>query len=205
MGGTVTPRPPRRLPMAKAVSRASPVIIFTDMPDLESTWTASFTPALGGSMIPTRPRKVSLPSSGPEARASTAGRASPTHGSGRVRPHRPRPVSQSTFSRRGAWAPSAWTKGREGLARGSSGPCRAAALEGSPTVDSWAGNKLPSRRLSPGGTAPAAPQREQPQKDLWDGPQWAISDASYLSLLCPPSITTQTRGGSYHGQEKGAG
>lgn len=69
------PPPPSPLPIAKAVSRASPVIIFTDTPDSERTCTASFTPALGGSMIPTRPRNVSFPSSGPEARASTEERA----------------------------------------------------------------------------------------------------------------------------------
>lgn len=75
-GRSSPPHPPlpSPLPMAKAVSRASPVIIFTDTPDSERTCTASFTPARGGSMIPTRPRNVSFPSSGPEARASTEGR-----------------------------------------------------------------------------------------------------------------------------------
>lgn len=36
-----------------------------------SVVTASFTPVLGGSMIPTRPRNVSCPNSGPEAKART--------------------------------------------------------------------------------------------------------------------------------------
>lgn len=59
------------LPMAKAVSKASPVIIFTATPEPLRTSTASLTPSRGGSMIPTRPKKVNLPSSGPEAKAST--------------------------------------------------------------------------------------------------------------------------------------
>lgn len=59
------------LPMATAVSCESPVIIFIDTPEAMSVVTASFTPVLGGSMIPTRPRNVSCPNSGPEAKART--------------------------------------------------------------------------------------------------------------------------------------
>lgn len=61
------------LPMETAVSWESPVIILTATPEPMSVATASLTPDLGGSMMPTRPRKVSFPSSGPpEAKASTA-------------------------------------------------------------------------------------------------------------------------------------
>lgn len=59
------------IPIAIAVSCESPVIIFIDTPEAMSVVTASFTPVLGGSMIPTRPRNVSCPSSGPEAKART--------------------------------------------------------------------------------------------------------------------------------------
>lgn len=59
------------IPIATAVSCESPVIIFIDTPEAMSVVTASFTPVLGGSMIPTRPRNVSCPSSGPEAKART--------------------------------------------------------------------------------------------------------------------------------------
>ena len=57
--------------MATAVSCESPVIIFIDTPEALSVVTASFTPVLGGSMIPTRPRNVNCPNSGPEAKART--------------------------------------------------------------------------------------------------------------------------------------
>ena len=89
-GWVLSSSPPTlsQLPMAKAVSRASPVIIFTDTPDSERTWTASFTPALGGSMMPTRPRNVSRPSSGPEARASTEERGGVRRGHRGLRGHR---------------------------------------------------------------------------------------------------------------------
>ena len=59
------------IPIAIAVSCESPVIIFIDTPEAMSVVTASFTPVLGGSMIPTRPRNVSCPNSGPEAKART--------------------------------------------------------------------------------------------------------------------------------------
>lgn len=61
--------------METAVSWESPVIILMETPEPMSVATASLTPDLGGSMMPTRPRKVRFPSSGPEANASTAGRA----------------------------------------------------------------------------------------------------------------------------------
>lgn len=46
-------------PMAMAVSWESPVIILMATPELVSVATASLTPDLGGSIMPTRPRKVS--------------------------------------------------------------------------------------------------------------------------------------------------
>lgn len=61
--------------METAVSCESPVIILMATPEPMSVATASLTPDLGGSMMPTRPRKVRFPSWGPEAKASTAGRA----------------------------------------------------------------------------------------------------------------------------------
>lgn len=64
-----------RVPMETAVSCESPVIILMATPEPMSVATASLTPDLGGSMMPTRPRKVRFPSWGPEAKASTAGRA----------------------------------------------------------------------------------------------------------------------------------
>lgn len=57
--------------MATAVSCESPVIIFIATPDVISVVTASFTPVRGGSIIPTSPKKVSCPNSGPEAKAKT--------------------------------------------------------------------------------------------------------------------------------------
>lgn len=60
--------------MDTAVSWESPVIILMATPELISMPTASLTPDLGGSMMPTRPRKVRLPISAPEANARTAGR-----------------------------------------------------------------------------------------------------------------------------------
>lgn len=61
-------------PIETAVSWESPVIILTATPELMSVPTASLTPALGGSMIPTIPRKVRFPISEPDANARTAGR-----------------------------------------------------------------------------------------------------------------------------------
>mmetsp|Transcript_17779 Transcript_17779/g.62711 ORF Transcript_17779/g.62711 Transcript_17779/m.62711 type:complete len:287 (-) Transcript_17779:1010-1870(-) len=49
---------PSRRPIAKAVSSASPVIIVMRTPLPRSTATLSSTPLRGGSMMPTRPRKV---------------------------------------------------------------------------------------------------------------------------------------------------
>ena len=60
--------------MDTAVSWESPVIILMATPELMSVTTASLTPDLGGSMMPTRPRKVRFPISEPDANASTAGR-----------------------------------------------------------------------------------------------------------------------------------
>lgn len=59
------------IPMATAVSCESPVTIFIATPEVISVVTASFTPVRGGSIIPTSPRKVSCPNSGPEAKAKT--------------------------------------------------------------------------------------------------------------------------------------
>lgn len=56
-----------------AVSWESPVIILMATPELMSVPTASLTPDLGGSMMPTRPRKVRFPISEPDANARTAG------------------------------------------------------------------------------------------------------------------------------------
>lgn len=47
--------------MDTAVSWESPVIILTATPELMSVPTASLTPDLGGSIMPTRPRKVRFP------------------------------------------------------------------------------------------------------------------------------------------------
>ena len=49
-------------PIASAVYCWSPVIIFTRIPARWQTAMASFTSALGGSMMPTRPRKMKLDS-----------------------------------------------------------------------------------------------------------------------------------------------
>lgn len=62
------------LPMATAVSCESPVTIFIATPEVISVVTASLTPVRGGSIIPTSPKKVSCPNSGPEAKARTLGR-----------------------------------------------------------------------------------------------------------------------------------
>lgn len=62
------------IPIDTAVSWESPVIIFTATPELMSVATASFTPARGGSMMPTSPTNVSAPISDPDANASTARR-----------------------------------------------------------------------------------------------------------------------------------
>lgn len=64
----------KSLPIDTAVSCESPVIILTATPALRRVPTASFTPALGGSIMPTRPKNVRLPISEPDANAKTAGR-----------------------------------------------------------------------------------------------------------------------------------
>lgn len=62
----------RASPMDTAVSWESPVIILMATPELMSVPTASLTPDLGGSMMPTRPRNDRLPISEPDAKARTA-------------------------------------------------------------------------------------------------------------------------------------
>lgn len=61
-------------PIDTAVSCESPVIILMATPELMSVPTASLTPDLGGSMMPTRPRKVKFPISAPDANARTTER-----------------------------------------------------------------------------------------------------------------------------------
>ena len=58
-------------PIATAVSSESPVSIFSDAPVLVSVWTASLTPSLGGSIMPTIPRNTSCDISDPSAIANT--------------------------------------------------------------------------------------------------------------------------------------
>ncbi|CAB1334707.1 unnamed protein product [Coregonus sp. 'balchen'] len=58
--------------MDTAVSWESPVIILMATPELMRVPTASLTPDLGGSMMPTRPRNDRLPISEPDANARTA-------------------------------------------------------------------------------------------------------------------------------------
>lgn len=184
------PSTPPRVPIAKAVSRASPVIIFTDKPDSERTWTASFTPALGGSMIPMRPRNVSFPSSGPEARASTVDRA------GRFgklsSPVGPAP----TPSARG-WALSSWTTvGREGILSGPQARAGQQLLTAHPRWGAGPATTRPMRNgtLSTGGGVPPKGSSQENACGLAHGTfrQPAVSHCSALLGHCQ-----QTWGGSY--------
>lgn len=176
--------------MAEAVSSPSPVIIFTDTPDWQSKRTASFTPALGGSMMPTSPRKVRLPSSGPEARASTEERPRGTEGPRGAKGTTKSPVSPAPLRPR------------------SASPVRGSPTLGRPTRGSSCALLAPRQKQRqpdpqkvtfvrwghPAQPRPRAPVREAGRRAVSGGAAAHPSSSSGLCSRCRPFSGSGCRG-----------